>query len=363
MRVLHIINSLHFGGAEKLVKDTVPEYIKKGIDTEILVLYAKDEPLYEELTQQHQVNILSNGYQYSIYNPIHIFRIRKKIRDYDIVHVHLFPSFYWAALSTLFLKHKIKLVVTEHSTENRRRNHPIFKYLDTYIYKRYDQIITISKGVQENLKKHLGENYKAVCTINNGIDVALFHNARPYTKSALGIPENSKIIIQVSNFFPQKDQDTLLKAIAKMSENVHLILVGYGRLIEEKKQLAVSLKIDHRVHFLGYRADVPQLLKMADVSVQSSLYEGFGLAMAEGMAAGNPCVGSHVDGLSEVLEGAGILFEPRNDRQLKEILEKLLSNQEYYKQTQKACIERSKRYDISKMIDNYITIYKTIYQV
>lgn len=360
MKVLHIINSLHYGGAEKLIRDTVPEYIKHGITTEVLVLYESGEPMYNELTLEHHVRVFSSATRYSVYSACHIFRIRKKIRDYDIVHVHLFPGLYWAALSTIFLKHKTKLILTEHNTVNRRRSHFLLKYVDRFIYRRYDQIIAISRDVQEHLKRHLGKNYLRICIISNGIHLDKLREAVPYTKAALGIPDNARVIIQVASFTAQKDQHTLIKAIASMKQNVHVLLVGDGHLIGDMKQFARSLGVAQRVHFLGYRSDVPQLLKTADISVLSSHYEGFGLVMAEGMAAGNPCVGSNVEGLSEVIGEAGLLFEPENHIMLKQHLEKLLSDPLYYKKIQLQCKERAALYDISFMITSYINMYKKL---
>lgn len=360
MKILHIINSLHFGGAEKLLLDTVPEYIQRGIETEILLLDDHKTPFYTDLTQKHHVKILANTRKRSIYNPLHILRIRRCIKHYDVIHVHLFPSLYWTALATLFLRHKTKLIATEHNTENRRRNVPLLKYIDRYIYKKYDKIIAISEGVKENLQKHLGKHDHTICTINNGIDTKLFREANPYSKHALGIPEDAKVIVQVSSFTAQKDQETLLKAISLIPEEVHLLLVGDGPLKEEKKQRANALKINHRVHFLGYRTDISQLLKTSDISVLSSHYEGFGLAIVEGMASGNPCVGSDVPGLSEVIGEAGILFEQGNHIQLKEILQQLLSDEEYYIKIQKQCTNRAQQYDVSLMIDAYINLYNTL---
>lgn len=360
MKVLHIINSLHFGGAEKLLLDTIPQYTHRGIETEVLLLDGHKTPFYNELDQKHTIKIHTSAKKRSVYNPLHIIKIRSYIKQYDIIHVHLFPSLYWTVLATLFLRHQTRLIVTEHNTENRRRTHFFLKYIDRYIYKKYHKIIAISDGVKEHLQKHLGEHHQEISTINNGIHTKAFKEAIPYPKSILDIPENAKIIIQVSSFTAQKDQDTLLKAVALLPEYVHLLLVGGGPLKEEKKKLAVALKMNDRTHFLGHRTDVAQLLKTSDISVLSSHYEGFGLVIVEGMASGNPCVGSDVSGLSEIVEKAGILFEPNNHIQLKEALEQLLSNKEYYAKIQKQCIERAQQYDVSLMIDAYINLYNML---
>lgn len=360
MKVLHIINSLNYGGAEKLLLDTIPLYISKGIETHVLLLDNQKTSFYKDLEQKHNVTIHTHTKKHSIYNPLHILRIRTYIKGYDIVHVHLFPSLYWTALATLFLKYKTKLLVTEHNTENRRRNSLLFTILDRYIYKRYDKIIAISDGVKDNLQKHLGNTYKNIEVIHNGIKTKEFKEAKPYSKNALGIPEKATIIIQVASFTAQKDQDTLLKAIALLPEHVHLLLVGDGPLKEEKTTTTSILKMNHRVHFLGHRTDIPELLKTADISVLSSNYEGFGLAIVEGMAAGNPSLGSDVSGLSQIIGNKEMTFQKGNHIQLKDRIKKLLDDKNYYTQIQEKNYKRALEYDISNMIQNYTKVYTSL---
>ncbi|MFK8059996.1 MAG: glycosyltransferase [Polaribacter sp.] len=357
MKLLHIINSLHFGGAEKLLLDTVPEFKKKGLDVEVMVLHNEKTFFYQELEERYKIKIIAPKKLRSIYSLSHIFWIRKYIKQYDIIHVHLFPSLYWLGFATLFLKHKTKLLFTEHSTENRRRHLPLFKYLDKYIYNKYHKIIAISEGVKNNLQNYLRNNHTTIKLINNGINTKLFQESIGYSNSDIGLPEKAKIVIQISSFTDQKDQDTLLKAIELLPKDVHLLLVGNGVLIEEKKKLASHLKISERVHFLGYRNDVSRLLKTSDICILSSHYEGFGLAIVEGMASGLPCVATNVDGLSQVVESAGLLFESKDHIKLKEILHQLFSNKEYYDKVSKQCADRAKQYDISLMIDAHINLY------
>lgn len=360
MKVLHVINSLHFGGAEKLILDTVPEFKSQGIDVEVMVLYNERTFFFKELEERHKVRVIAPKKRRSLYSFYHVLWIRKYIKEYDLIHVHIFPSIYWVALATLFLKNKPILITTEHNTKNRRRTSLFFKYIDAFIYKKYSSIIAISEGVKKNIQAHLGKSSSKVELINNGVNIASFQKSLGYPKSKFNVPEDTKIVLQVASFTAQKDQDTLLKAVALLPKYVHLFLVGSGVLIEEKKKLSRDLKIEDRVHFLGYRTDVAQLFKTVDVCVLSSHYEGFGLSIVEGMASGLPCIGSNVDGLSQIIGNAGLLFEPENHIQLKEKLNQLFSNKEYYNKISKRCEDRAKEYDISFMIDAHIDLYKKL---
>nr|WP_227805391.1 glycosyltransferase [Algibacter lectus] len=183
------------------------------------------------------------------------------------------------------------------------------------------------------------------------------YNADAYDKEKFEIPKTSKVIIQVSNFSPQKDQITLIKAVALLPEHVYLFLVGDGPLKKASETLALDLGISKRVLFLGPRTDVPNLIKTADIAVLSSNHEGFGLAILEGMAAEKPCVASNVDGLSEIIKDAGVLFEKGNELELRDILLNIIKDESFQKTIAQKCYRRSKKFDIQFMVDNYLSIY------
>lgn len=362
MKLLHVINSLHYGGAEKLLLDIIPEFKKRGVDVEVMVLYNEKTAFYKVLEYEHNITVIAPGKLKRLYNLSHLFWVRKHIKNYDIVHVHLFPTLYWVGIASLFLIKKPKLVLSEHNTENRRRASFFLKGLDSFIYKRYDTIVGVSSSVLERLTSYLDSKSVAIRLINNGVSLAPFKKALPYKKSDLNLPEDTRVIIQISSFTAQKDQATLIRAIALLAYDVHLLLVGYGVTIEEHQQLAIDLKVASRVHFLGYRTDIARLLKTAHICVLSSHYEGFGLAIVEGMAAGLPCIGSKVDGLSQVIGDAGILFDPGDHSTLKEAIEVLMTNETYYKELSQKSMTRAQLFDISLMIQSHMDLYKELNQ-
>ena len=178
----------------------------------------------------------------SIYNPLNILYIKKYIDDgkFDIVHSHLFPTQYWVALSKFFIKDKkVKFVTTEHSTNNRRRGKPYFRFVEKFIYSKYDSIVSITEKAQNNLVDWLCSDRKPLKkykVIENGINLEKFINAVPYRKCEINkeFNENTKLICMVGRFAEPKDQPTLIRAISKLSSDIHLLLVGEGPLIERK---------------------------------------------------------------------------------------------------------------------------------
>jgi glycosyltransferase involved in cell wall biosynthesis len=358
MRVLQVITSLSTGGAEKLIVDSVPLYQAHGIDVDVLVLNGRETPLLIRLKEETK-GVVSSLSQGSVYNPLHVFKLLSYLNKYDVVHVHLFPTLYWAAIAKMICFSKVKLIYTEHSTYNRRREKIIFKLLDQLLYRQYSKIITIANEVDQNLKAHLSINISRFELINNGANTKLFYKATPYSKKEF-FTEADKILIQVSSFRPAKDQVTLIKALKYLPENTKLLLVGEGELIQECQNLVKELQLEDRVLFLGVRMDVPSLLKTADIVVMSSVYEGLSLASIEGMASGKAFIASNVPGLREIVNGAGIIFEKGNEKQLADEIKKLLSDTEYYNEVTKKCIERAQKYDIEKMIYSYSRAYKEV---
>ena len=359
MKILQVINSLDYGGAEKLVVEMAILLKKAYFDVEILLIHRSESSHEEKL---HEMGVVVNSLDVNnYYNPIVVYELFKYINKYDLIHVHLFPLQYWVAMAKILSFSTTPLVTTEHSTYNRRRNIRGFRLLDRIIYRAYKRIISISKETQEDLCQYLKEKDARFAVINNGIDISAYQQATGYSKEELLHLDNSiKVITMVGLFRQAKDQDTLIRAIKRLEAKVHLVLVGDGERKDALVNLVKDLRLEERVHFLGRRNDVARIMKMSDIVVQSSHWEGFGLSVVEGMAAGKPVVASNVPGLSDVVRGAGVLFEPQQEEQLANILSRLLSDNVYYEQVRQACEQRAQQYDQNRMIQNYINVYETI---
>lgn len=364
MRILHVINNLGSGGAEKLIEDLLPLLNQdKDIEAELLLLTDDNNVFYNSIIAEGiKVNVIKYK---NIYDPRNIIEIKKHIENgqYDIIHSHLFPTQYWVAIAKLILNNKrIRFITTEHSTHNRRREKKIFRYMDRFIYKQYDTIISITDKTKTNLIEWIDperKNSDKHIVIENGINIKKFKEALPYKKPELieGISEGTKLICMVGRFSEAKDQSTLIKAMSFLSEDVHLVLVGEGPLIGKNKELAAKLRVSERVHFLGFRQDIPKILKTVDIVVLSSHWEGFGLSAVEGMSAGKPVLASDVSGLREVIYGAGLIFPQGNDEELANIGRVLLGDKIEYQKIKEACEKRAKNYDIEKLTKKHIYIY------
>ncbi|MBO5708096.1 MAG: glycosyltransferase, partial [Bacteroidales bacterium] len=116
MKVLHIIPSMEIGGAQRLLSDLLPLQMKQA-DVTLLVFKSVNNALVDKLVEAG-VKVISLEVN-NVYNPLIIFKLKKYIKGYDVVHVHLFPALYWVAFASGSIEGK--LIFTEHSTSNSRR--------------------------------------------------------------------------------------------------------------------------------------------------------------------------------------------------------------------------------------------------
>jgi glycosyltransferase involved in cell wall biosynthesis len=362
MKILIIINSLNTNGAEKLIVDTLPKYIEQGLYVELLLLSSHKTKFLTFLEDENIVKIhkLSNK---SIYNPIHIFKIAKYLKIFDIVHVHLFPVQYFVPLAKIISRSKAKLIFTEHSTSNRRLRTPFFKLIDKYIYRAYYKVIPITKEIENKLIAHTKLPKNRFVLIENGVDLSKIKLAEPIKAENIykGITSNHKLIIQASAFREPKDHKTLIMAFTLLPKHYKLLLVGEGEMLNKHIKLVKHLNLEDQVKFLGYRMDVPRLLKSSHVNILSSSYEGLSLYSLESLGSGKPFVASDVPGLTDLVKDYGVLFEKGNYKEVASIIKDLCENKELARTIAVKCIERSKNYDLNLMIKKHINLYNLIY--
>ncbi len=359
MKVLQVINNLAPGGAEGVVRNIILGFKPRGIECALYLLQSTDSHLQHSLRAQGVT--LYAPLRASIYSPLHVRPLTAHLRtySYDIVHVHLFPARLWVALAAKAAKASAPLVTTEHSTYNKRRR-LIFRAMDRWIYAQYRSIACISGATKEALVQWLPEVVNKTRICPNGIDVDAFANTPPATKSALfSLPETCPVILSVGRMANPKDPETVIRALSLIQE-AHLVLVGSGPMQEDLPRLAQKLGLDQRVHFLGRRTDVPQLMKAVDIFVQSSHWEGFGIAALEAMASGLPVVVTRVPGLAELVGEAGLLFEPGNHHQLAGYLKTLLSSSGLRTRLAEAGNSRAAAFSLEKTLDCYETIFREV---
>lgn len=357
MKILHIINTLSPAGAEKLLLDITPIFMQMGHTVEILTIYKYDNKyIYQKLNGLGvRIFELNKKFRYDFRIPFLLF-FHVLINRYDIIHAHLFPSLYWAILCKNLCK---KIICTEHSSYNQRHK-PQFRGIEKFIYNQFHSIVCISVCVKNSLDNWLPCISNKTVVVSNGVSLNQFIEATKYSKADFNIPESTFCAITVSRIDkPQKDPFTIIKALQTIPE-IHLLIVGTGNSENELKNLVCNLDLCDRVHFLGFRSDVPRLLKTCDLFIHSSVFEGFGLVLVEAMACGLPCIVSAFDGADEIIqvEKTGLIFPMGDSNALSQLVNYLIINKEKRIAMGINGVECAKKYSIEKMADNLVNLYK-----
>lgn len=363
MKILHILNELYQGGIRSLLIEMVKFQIQTGNEVSILCLI-KDPEFYKNISEFENMGakIIKGSYD-NPYNPLNIFPVKKHLKNYDIVHIHHFPNQLYAKIAYILTpkKNRPGFITTEHSTYNNRRKYPILRYIDRWFYRSYDSIVGISEPTTRNLQRWLNSSklQDKITTITNGININKFKDAENKIHQVLKLTPDSrrKYVVMVSRMEYPKDPLTLVRSTKYFTKDVHLVFVGSGDLCSQIIEEANRLNISDRVHVLGNRADIPEILKGCDVGVLSTKWEGFGLVAAEYMAAGLPVIVTDVEGLRDVVEETDSLFNYQDSETLGKKINRLLTDENYRKRKQAHSLSQGQKYSVDLMNQKYLSLY------
>ena len=358
--MLHVINSLDTGGAEKLVVDLALGLNGLGVNADLFLLQGHGTSLERRAEDEGVQVFRGSGYPY--YSPRQIFDLARHLSRvrYDIIHTHLFPAQLWNCVAERFVTAPGVLVTTEHNTLNRRRGVKAFRILDRWMYSQHKAIICNSEATAHKLVEWVGGLGGRTIVIYNGIDLARFAGKSRLNKERF-LGTSSPVILCTASLTERKDHATLLRALA-LVDGVHLMLAGDGPLAGELKKLSRQLGILERVHFLGIRDDVSDIIGIADIYVQPSRVEGFGIAALEAMAHGVPVVTSDVPGLSEVVGTATLQFRVGDERQLADYLMRLLTDSGLCIEFSNLGRRRAAKFSIDQTVRDHLSLYETMLQ-
>lgn len=364
MRILYVINNLNKGGAERLIVDSLPLFKKRGIDVTVLQLESKSsEHAYIDELRSNNIEVFSFN-PHSLYNPILALRLRKffKHGQYNLIQVNLFPAMYWAAIAKA-IGGTSKLIFIEHSSGNKRLTKCFYRPFDRLVYSAYHKVIAVSPVIYEKLKKWIGTD-KSLELIRNGVNIAKFQDAESYNRGQLTrnyeLPNDCRILMMTARFADPKDQITVVNSLKCLPQNYHIFFTGDGQRMEEVRQHCIKNGVQERVHFLGFRTDVSNLMRSVDFNILSSRYEGMSGVTLEALAVKRPFLGTDVNGINDLVPDGRFLFPYGNYSHLAKQILKIDNDNSYAQKMVTDGSDFVKQFDIGIMIDKYIDLYKRV---
>ncbi|CAN0335191.1 unnamed protein product, partial [Phaeothamnion confervicola] len=322
-RVLHFIESLGIGGAERTVQDLATRLPLHGIAAAVCCL--RDGPLRAPL-ERAGVTVFCLGLQRRsiVLLPWFIadiarvlWRLTRLLRnqDIDILHAHIADAAMLALAAGRWCR--VPVIVTFHGLgllpSARRRGDPR-TWLRRRLYRALARgawrSIAVSPTVQQALCEDLGFEPARTLVLGNGIDTTAYASAATAgavsaLREELGLTTSARVIVAVGRLVHNKGQAHLLEAmplvLARFPAAV-LVLVGDGPDRDALAQHAAALRLGPALRLTGARSDVAAHLALAEVFALVSSSEGVPLALLEAMAAGRPIVATAVAGIVDIIE-------------------------------------------------------------
>ena len=244
-------------------------------------------------------------------------------------------------------------------------NRTVLKWAEMIMAHWTDVIITMNQEDYEAAKKFkLRNNGKVYYVPGVGIDTDVYKNVvvdKNKIRSSLGLKDSDIVCISMGDLIPRKNYGVAIKTIAECrNPNLHYLICGKGPELKNLQYLAKEKGIENQIHFLGYRIDIKELLKVADIFMFTTLQEGMPRSMMEAMASGLPCIASKIRGNVDLLEdGKGGYLVPVDDvRVIADKLRKLALDTELRKKMSERNLIRIKDFDTAKVKEIIGKIYR-----
>jgi glycosyltransferase involved in cell wall biosynthesis len=302
--VLHVIQSLNYGGMERLLADIVTRTAAAGFENHILVLQYLGR-FAEGLTGHATLHTSGRLPRWTMFRPSPLARQIRAIGP-DVVHLH---SGVWYKASLAARMAGVPRVL--HTEHGRRAPDPwVFRVMDGIASRRTDVVVAVSERLAAQLETTVVKGRARIVVVPNGVDTEKFSPRRDAgrIRSELGIPMGAPVVGSIGRLEPIKGYDVMVEAFGRLGEggpdagpSPHLVIAGDGSERARLDAMIAALGLTGRAHLLGWRDDVHELLSTFSLFTMSSRSEGTSVSLLEAMSSGLCPVVTKVGGNEAVL--------------------------------------------------------------
>lgn len=319
LRILHVVDTLGFGGLERVVADLARAQAAHGHRVAVFAIEDRDPPPgagapgFRGELERAGIPVIAGDKRGRLDRGVWR-RLRRaalgegaEATGVQIVHSHNFVPSYYAAAAAIGHGPGTALVNTCHNMGTRLSNRRL-RWLYRWSLGRTQRVALVGQQVRRTL---VGGGVVAPWqaeVVLNGIPLerhASPSGARAAARAALGVPEDALLLGSVGRLVALKNHALLIDALSGLlpaHPALHAAIVGDGPLMGELRERIASHGLAERVHLAGARGDVPALLPAFDAFVLPSRTEGLSIALLEAAAAGLPIVATDVGGNAEVVQ-------------------------------------------------------------
>ncbi|MBV5329487.1 MAG: glycosyltransferase [Chlorobium sp.] len=360
IRILQVVQSLDFGGLERVVINIVRNLDPSLFQCDVLCLRQAGRFADELQSAGHLVHSFGIGRGKAFAVPR---KLASFIHDggYDIVQTHDTTPLLYTAIAKLYYSN-FQHVYTEHSGIYSCL--PRHRFMTWLALLSTDYAVMVSKNLLSYYQNHFPLTKPEMSVIYNGLDFpAAPVNARESVCDEFGISQDAIIVGTAVRFYPQKGIRYLIKAIPivlKVYPATRFLLVGDGVERPMLEQMVEAAGIKEHVVFAGFRRDVARLVGAMDIYVLPSLWEGLPLALIEALIAKKAVVATSVGGNEEMIENGrtGYIVPPKKSDLLADRLVLLVGSKKLRSEfAENGSVYVKEHFTLAKMVESYERLY------
>lgn len=360
VRVVYLAHAFMVGGAEEMVLNLV-RHLPPRFEPMVCCIHEAG-PIGEEI-RRTGTPVAVLGLTPGLRRLGDVGGIRRYLREVrpQIVHTFLLTASLYGRLAAILERVPIVIGTEVNIYEHKRFTHAVAERL---LMAGTDRVVVSADSVRDFYVKQVHADPAKVDVIFNAVDFLQGEAtlSKADMRAALGLPPEARVAGVIARLTEQKGHAYLFEALASTSalSDVHLLVVGGGERHEALSRDVEARGLSPRVHFLGPRRDLGNLLAAMDVFVLPSLWEGLPLSMVLAMGAGVPVVATAVAGIPEVVDDGrtGLLVPPADASALGSALTRLFTDGALaHRMGQDARAAVLPRFGIDRYVDSIVGLY------
>lgn len=343
MRIMHVLNSSSFSGAESIVISV----IKNSLNEKNVYIYVSQQGDIEQRLREENV-------EYEMLPKLSVKNLRKAIKKIkpDLIHAHDFRASIVSSIAKVGTN--IKLISHIHKNDSKMKKINIYSItylLSTICYKK---VLLVSETIK---KEYIFSKFinKKIEILSNPIDVELVR------KKAEQYKINEEFdVLYLGRLSAEKDPVRYIEIIKNVQSRIHDIkcaMIGDGPERDKCIDLINKNNLEATIKILGFKKNPYPILKKSKILCITSKFEGFGLVAAEALTLGKPIVATNIGGLPAIIDDSCGKLCNKDEEFINEIL-KLLNDKKYYNSKSKNTDTKLKRLS---SIKQYIIKLNKIY--